>query len=96
MLQQDLRSTPKSSGKTPLESFISSLKRVRSNKTLELHQKRLQFLAQNFDPFAGDVDNECQQILNFYAIEIQDPFQFTNLVLQMLDALEERTRTLSR
>lgn len=96
MLQQDLRSTPKSSGMTPLESFISSLKRVRSHNTLELHQKRLQFLAQNFDPFAGDVDNECQQILNFYAIEIQDPFQFTNLVLQMLDALEERTRTLSR
>ncbi|MFP5491009.1 MAG: hypothetical protein ACLGG0_05885 [Bacteriovoracia bacterium] len=96
MLQQDVSSTPKSLGKTPLESFVSSLKRTRSNKTLELHQKRLQFLAQNFDPFAGQVDNECQQILNFYSIQIQDPFQFTNLVLQMLDALEERTRSLSR
>ncbi len=96
MLQHDISSTPKSLGKTPLEGFISSLKRTRSAKTLELHQKRLQFLAQNFDPFAGDVDNECQQILSFYSIQIQDPFQFTNLVLQMLDALEERTRALSR
>jgi hypothetical protein len=34
--------------------------------------------------------------LSFYSIQIQDPFQFTNLVLQMLDALEERTRALSR
>jgi hypothetical protein len=96
MLQHDSRSTQISAEKSPLERFVASLKRTRSTKSLELHQKRLQFLAQNFDPFAGEINPECQQILAHYLIEIQDPFQFTNLVLQMLDALEERTRSLSR
>ncbi len=83
-----------SSGPSALEQFISSLKRVRSPKTLALHQKRLQYLAQNFDPFAGEADSECQQILALYHLEAdaRDPFRFTNLVLQMLDVLEERGR----
>ncbi len=40
------------------------------------------------------MDSECQQILAHYRLELdsQDPFRFTNLVLQMLDALEERSR----
>jgi hypothetical protein len=79
----------------PLETFLSSLKRTRSKKTLELHQKRLQFLAQNFDPFAGDVSSECAQIMQQYQISLTalDPFRFTNLVLQMLDALEEKIKS---
>jgi hypothetical protein len=83
-----------SSGPSALEQFLSSLKRTRSAKTIALHQKRLQYLAQNFDPFAGAMDSECQQILAHYKLELdaQDPFRFTNLVLQMLDALEERSR----
>lgn len=73
---------------------MASLKRVRSAKTLALHQKRLQYLAQNFDPFAGGMDQECQQIVAHYQLdaEIQDPFRFTNIVLQMLDSLEEKSR----
>ena len=87
-------SSAPSVGPSALEQFISSLKRVRSPKTLALHQKRLQYLAQNFDPFTGVSDSECQQILALYHLEIdaQDPFRFTNLVLQMLDVLEERGR----
>jgi hypothetical protein len=83
-----------SSGPSALEQFLSSLKRTRSTKTLAQHQKRLQYLAQNFDPFAGSMDSECQQILAHYNLETEalDPFRFTNLVLQMLDALEERSR----
>ena len=79
-----------------LTRFVASLKRTRSQKTLELHQKRLQFLAQNFDPFAGEISNECVQIMKHYELENEaaDPFRFTNLVLQMLDALEEKTKSL--
>lgn len=80
-----------------LARFVASLKRTRSPKTLELHQKRLQFLAQNLDPFAGDISPECQQILDLYGLEdsLMNPFGFTNTLLQMLDLLEERTRPLS-
>lgn len=79
-----------------LDRFVASLKRVKSPKTLGLHQKRLQHLAQNFDPFAGTMSNECQQIVTFYHLDgtIQDPFLFTNLILRMLDILEEKQRAL--
>ncbi len=87
--------TPASAAPSALALFHSSLKRIRSAKSLALHQKRLQYLAQNFDPFAGATDNECQQILSHYHLEdaALDPFQFTNVVLQMLDALEEKGRS---
>lgn len=75
-----------------MEHFISSLKRTRSQKTLQLHQKRLQHLAQNFDPFAGEISPECQTILQHYRLDASDPFRFTNQLLQMLDLLEERTK----
>ncbi len=80
-----------------LGPFVSSLKRVKSAKTLALHQKRLQFLAQNFDPFASTMSNECQQVVTFYGLDgaIQDPFLFTNVILRMLDVLEEKQRALT-
>lgn len=80
-----------------IEQFVSSLKRVKSAKALALHQKRLQHLAQNFDPFAGTMSNECQQIVTFYHLDgaITDPFLFTNVILRMLDILEEKQRALT-
>ena len=79
-----------------IEQFVSSLKRVRSAKTLAMHQKRLQYLAQNFDPFSGTMNNECQQVVTFYGLDgaVQDPFLFTNVTLRMLDILEEKQRAL--
>jgi hypothetical protein len=95
-----LHTTPAQSENTPstlpqvLADFVASLKRTRSPKTLVLHQKRLQFLAQNFDPFAPTPESECMQILAFYKLTdlAQDPFRFTNVVLQMLDLLEEKLK----
>lgn len=77
-----------------LDGFVASLKRVKSLKTINTHQKRLQHLAQHFDPFAGTMSNECQQIVTFYHLDgvVQDPFLFTNLILRMLDILEEKQR----
>ncbi len=94
-VQSGTTASPAAQELQPLETFLSSLKRTRSKKTLELHQKRLQFLAQNFDPFAGDVSSECAQIMQQYQISLEalDPFRFTNLVLQMLDALEEKIKS---
>lgn len=94
MLQHDTIPATSAPADPVLARFVASLKRTRSPKSLELHQKRLQFLAQNFDPFAGAASSECQQILDHYGLgpSTQNPFAFTNLLLQMLDLLEERTR----
>lgn len=79
-----------------LNRFFSDLKRVRSAKTLAVHQKRLQHLAEKFDPFADTMTNECQQIVTFYHLDdaVHDPFMFTNLMLKMLDHLEEKQRAI--
>ena len=79
----------------PLEDFVAKLKRVRSLKTLQTHQKTLQFLALDFDPFTMDLSSEAKQILAQYHLEalVSDPFQFTNVLLRMLDLLEERIKT---
>lgn len=89
--------TPASSAPSALSKFVSSLKRVKSVETLEKHQQRLQYLAIHLDPFSGSVDDQCIQILRFYEIEgmEQDPFFFTNVLLQMLDQLEARMNQLT-
>lgn len=79
----------------PMESFVAKLKRTRSLKSLKTHQKTLQFLAQDYDPFTSEVSSEARQILETYQLDglLSDPFQFTNVLLQMLDLLEERIKT---
>ena len=87
---QDLKSSINS-----MENFVLKLKRVRSFRTLKTHQTTLQFLAQDFDPFTGEISSESKQILDLYQLEsaMRDPYQFTNTLLQMLDLLEERIKT---
>lgn len=79
----------------PMEDFVAKMKRVRSLKTLKTHQKTLQFLALDFDPFTTDLSSEAKQILALYHLEslVSDPFHFTNVLLRMLDLLEERIKT---
>jgi hypothetical protein len=71
--------------------FLTTVKRAQSPETLKLHQQRLQFLAQNFDPFSGDPAGECAQIVALYELEatLSNPFEFTNALLLMLDAVED-------
>lgn len=82
------------SGPSALEQFVASLKRVRSLKTVKLHQQRLSFLAQNFDPFVPEASAECAQVMALYQLEVTDPYTFTNTLLRMLDILEEKQRLL--
>jgi hypothetical protein len=97
MLQNDTHSIELPRQTDPLSVFVSELKRTRSKKSLKLHQDRLQFLAQNFDPFKGEPISECQRILEFYGLEetLVNPFYYTNLLLQMLDQLEFRSKALN-
>jgi hypothetical protein len=82
------------SGPSTLELFVASVKRIRSLKTVKLHQQRLSYLAQHFDPFVPEASSECAQILALYQLEVTDPYSFTNTLLRMLDTLEEKQRLL--
>lgn len=85
---------PVATSDSPYERFIASLKRVRAPRTIELHQKRLSFLARELDPFQPNANMECAQILTHYGLTVDDPYGFTNTLLRMLDALEEKQRLL--
>jgi hypothetical protein len=76
---------------------MAKMKRIRSPRSLELHQKRLNYLALHFDPFQAQANQECQQIITFYELDtlLDNPFAFTNTILQMLDLLEEKRKTLA-
>ncbi|MBC74931.1 MAG: hypothetical protein CME64_02860 [Halobacteriovoraceae bacterium] len=67
-------------------------------KELELTQKKLQYLCLEFDPYqSDDLSNEEENIINEYELEnsLSNPFEFTNIVLQMLDALETEIKSRS-
>lgn len=70
--------------------FINEL-RIRSLKSLSLIQKKLNFLCLEFDPYSqADMPQEVESILNeFNLMEyIENPFEFTNIILQMLNHTE--------
>lgn len=58
---------------------------------LKLCQKKLNFLCLEFDPFnADELTIEEENILDEYNLRetIKNPFEFTNVILQMLDIVE--------
>ncbi|MCO4754492.1 MAG: hypothetical protein KC478_08410 [Bacteriovoracaceae bacterium] len=67
-------------------------------KELELTQKKLNWLCLEFDPYSGDeLSSEETNIIEEYELEysLSNPFEFTNIVLQMLDLLETEIKSRS-
>ncbi len=61
-------------------------------------QKKLNYLSLEFDPFNDeDLSVEEKNIIEEYELSpyLGSPFAFTNVVLQMLDALEGEIRSRS-
>lgn len=65
------------------EIYINKL----GKKELDLVITKLNFLCLHFDPYDQNPTIEVENILNEYELEnfISNPFEFTNIVLQMLD-----------
>jgi len=62
-----------------------------SFKELNFKVKKLNFLCLNFDPFDFDTkEQEVKNILNEFKLEqySNDPYLFTKVVLQLIDATE--------
>lgn len=68
------------------EEYINKL----GKKNLDLVIKKLNYLCLDFDPFELHRSNEAENILAEYELEqfCSNPFEFTNVVLQMLDKTE--------
>lgn len=56
-------------------------------KELDIVIKKLNFLCLNFDPYDQEPSIEVENILNEFELNdyLTNPFEFTNIVLQMLD-----------
>jgi hypothetical protein len=68
------------------EEYINKL----GKKNLDLVIKKLNYLCLDFDPYQLEKSTEAQNILDEFELEqfCSNPFDFTNVVLQMLDKTE--------
>lgn len=68
------------------EEYINKL----GKKNLDLVIKKLNYLCLDFDPYALDKSTEAENILNEFELDqfCSNPFDFTNVVLQMMDITE--------
>ena len=83
--------------KFTVENFKDELQK-RSRQELDLCLKKLNFLCLEFDPYQCDhLKIEEENILKeFDLIEtIKNPFEFTKIILQMLDNLETELKNRS-
>jgi hypothetical protein len=65
-------------------------------KSLDLIQTKLNYLCHNYDPYDNlDIPNEVENIINEYGLKeyTQNPFMFTNYLLQLLDNLEQEIKS---
>lgn len=69
-----------------LSSWISNM----SDKELALTIKKLNFLCLNFDPYKEYISHEVENIIKEFSLDnfMHNPFEFTNIVLQILDKTE--------
>jgi hypothetical protein len=73
-----------------VENFTNELKQSSKNQ-LDLCLKKLNFLCLEFDPYQSEqLRVEEQNIINEFDLmdTIQNPFEFTKTILQMLDNVE--------
>lgn len=87
-----------SSHETFLVSFEKNLLAMNDVLEVELLMKKLQFLGINFDPFQGEIGNECEQIMLNLGLtdHMKNPYLATNILLRLLDKTEERLNNLKQ
>jgi hypothetical protein len=68
------------------EDHIKSLGR----KNLDLVLKKLNFLCLDFDPYSDGMSQEAENLIEEFELSsyCSNPFDFTNVILQMLDKVE--------
>ena len=95
-----LKQTKETPGESP-ENFVIEFEKKLNTMTLtdaDLTMKKLKFLGLNFDPFAPEVSEECQQIMDNLGLteHLKNPYQATNILLRLLDKTEDRVNNLKQ
>jgi hypothetical protein len=77
-----------------ISSFETSLE-TKGKAGLELLTKKLTFLCHSYDPYSGtELSDEEKNIIDELELNhhLDDPFHFTNLLLQMMDKVENKLK----
>ncbi len=79
-------------------TFEKKLVSFSAHTEVETLYKKLQFLGLNFDPFQGEAEGECKEVMRDLGLEdqLRNPYQATNLLLRLLDLTEERLNGLKQ
>ncbi len=80
-----------------VENFKNEIAKL-SVKSLNNQIKKLNFLCLELDPYnAIDLSQEEENILNEFSLKsfLSNPFDFTNIILQLLDSAETELKTRS-
>jgi hypothetical protein len=82
-----------------MESHINNFKNEMNSKSrdgLEMALKRINYLCDNVDPYNSlDLAIEEENIINLYELKgfLSNPFDFTNIILQMIDVVEAQLKS---
>ena len=85
----------KSENFDPVQNFNLKIESLNLEK-LQLIQKKLNFLCHDYDPYTPDEKSqEAINVMNEFYLDgyIDNPFLFTNYLLQLLDNLEQAIKT---
>ena len=81
-----------------MESHINNFKSEMNSKSrdgLEMALKRINYLCDNVDPYNSlDLSIEEENVINMYDLKdfLSNPFDFTNIILQMIDVVESKLK----
>lgn len=82
-----------------MESHINNFNNEMCSKSrdgLEIALKKINYLCDNIDPYnCLDLSIEEENIINNYELKefLSNPFDFTNIILQMIDIVEAQLKT---
>jgi hypothetical protein len=78
--------------------YEKHLQSLEKQEDLDLMLKKLQYLGLHFDPFESNHSQECEAILKDLNLHemMTNPFQATNILLQLLDKTEEKLLNLKQ
>lgn len=97
-LQKQTSTEAPASHETYVVAFETNLLKMKDVLEVELLIKKLQYLGLNFDPFQGEIENECGQIMEQLGLtdHMTNPYLATNILLRLLDKTEERLQNLKQ
>lgn len=77
------------------ETTLVNLKNIEEAETL---MKKLKFLGLNYDPFHPEMSSECREVMENLRLplNLENPYQATNILLRLLDKTEERINNLKQ